>query len=296
VDNPRPGTRRTGRLPDLLGQNPAPAAADVPLVNLTDGGGVPMPAPASAPPSLRSDERGLPSIPWLVAAALLVGVVAFFLWRSRRGSTALASGPNFDLFTAPEPAVAAPEITPPPTAVPKLQTPVPDGVVSTKLRPWLELSCRPLRCILGEEQLTIEFELELYNSGSAAAEGVLVEARLFNAGSAQDQSLGQFFANPLAQGERSLVIAPLNRLAIKSEVVAPREQLQAYQLADKHVFVPVIAFNALYRWGRGEGQTSVSYLLGRDTGGEKLGPLRFDPGTRVFRSIAGRLLPNGLRK
>jgi hypothetical protein len=61
------------------------------------------------------------------------------------------------------------------------------------------------------------------------------------------------------------------------------------------VFVPLIAFNALYRWGSGEGQTSASYLLGRDTKGEKMGPFRIDLGPRIFRSVAGRLLPTGIR-
>ena len=42
--------------------------------------------------------------------------------------------------------------------------------------------------------------------------------------------------------------------------------------------MPLIAFNALYEWGGGKGQTSAAYLVGRETEGEKLGPLRLDIG------------------
>ena len=37
--------------------------------------------------------------------------------------------------------------------------------------------------------------------------------------------------------------------------------------------MPVIAFNALYRWASGEGQTSASYRIGIDTGAYQSGVL-----------------------
>ena len=40
----------------------------------------------------------------------------------------------------------------------------------------------PLRCVLDDERVTVEFEIELFNSGSVPARAVLVEASLFNAG------------------------------------------------------------------------------------------------------------------
>jgi hypothetical protein len=58
----------------------------------------------------------------------------------------------------------------------------------------------------------------------------------------------------------------------------------------------MLALNALYKWSSGsEGQTSASYLLGRDTQGEKLAPFRLDLGPRLFRAVGARLLPSGLR-
>jgi hypothetical protein len=79
-------------------------------------------------------------------------------------------------------------------------------------------------------------------------------------------------------------------------VVVPLAQVQRYDIGGKQVFVPVIAFNALYRWSGGEGQTSASYLVGRDMQSDKLAPFRLDLGSRVFRGLAARLLPAGLRQ
>ncbi len=56
--------------------------------------------------------------------------------------------------------------------------------------------------------MTVEFELELMNSGSAAARAILIEATLFNAGPNQDAEIGRFFANPVGEGDR---IAPSSR-------------------------------------------------------------------------------------
>jgi hypothetical protein len=153
----------------------------------------------------------------------------------------------------------------------------------------------PLRCIVEDTQVTFDFELELFNSGSAPARGVLVEATVFNASPAQDREISAFFAKPVGEGERIAEIPPLKRLTLRSQVVAPRDTVQIFEVAGRQVFVPLIAFNALYRWGASEGQSSVSYLLGRDTKGEKMAPFRLDLGPRVFRGVGARPLPVGVR-
>lgn len=241
-------------------------------------------------------EHKFPVIPWLLAALALGAGGAFLFWRNRsREALAGAGGAQVDAFVAPEPAPVprrAPVPTPP---APKPPAPASLGVVSTRLRPWVEIAFQPLRCILETERVMVEFELELFNSGSGPARAVLAEATLFNAGPVQDQEIGAFFANPVGEGERIVVIPPLKRVAIKTQVAVPSDRIQAYELAGRQVFVPVIAFNVLYNWSGGEGQTSVSYLLGRDTKGEKMGPFRLDLGPRIFRGITGRLLPNGVR-
>ena len=152
-----------------------------------------------------------------------------------------------------------------------------------------------MRCVVDGGQATIEFELELFNSGSAPARAVLVEATLFNAGPNQDSEIGAFFANPVGEGERIISIAPLKRMVLRPKVTIAREQVQEFEVGGRKVFVPLIAFNALYRWSGGDGQSSIGYLVGRDTKSEKLAPFRLDLGPRVFRGLGARLLPTGVR-
>jgi len=160
----------------------------------------------------------------------------------------------------------------------------------------MDIGFHPLRCVVEEDKVSVDFELELFNSGSAAARAVLAEASLFSAGPAQDQQMAAFFANPVGEGERIVVIPPLKRVAMRTQVFAPRDQVQLYELAGRQLFVPLIAFNLLYKWAGGDGQTSASYLLGRDTKGEKMGPFRLDLGPRIFRGVGARLLPAGVRQ
>lgn len=254
--------------------------------------------------------RGLPLWPWLLAAIALGAAGAFLFWRSR--SREAFAGPQFDVFSAPEPAPApppqpgapqpaaappsarAPQTAPAPTS--KRPPPaIPGGVVSTGLRPSIEIALQPLRCIVDETRVTFEFEIDLFNAGNAPARGVLVEASMFNAGPTQEKDLGAFFARPEGEGERIAAIPPLQRMTLRSQVVAPRDTVQVLEIGERQVCIPLIAFNALYRWSAGEGQTSAAYLLGRDMKGKKMAPFRLDLGPRVFRAVGARLLPNEVR-
>lgn len=154
---------------------------------------------------------------------------------------------------------------------------------------------QPLRCLVEDSQVTIEFEIELFNAGAAPARAVLAEASLMNAGATQDQELITFFANPVGAGERLEAIPPMRRINLTSRVVAPRTAIQEYDVAGRKAFVPVIAFNTLYEWSGGKAQTSAAYLVGRETKGEKLGPLHLDLGARTFTSLGARALPATVR-
>jgi len=154
---------------------------------------------------------------------------------------------------------------------------------------------QPLRCLVEDDQVTIEFEVELFNAGTAPARAVLAEASLLNASAADGQELAAFFANPAGAGERIDAIAPMKRLAITSQVVTPRSAIQEYELGGRKSFVPVVAFNALYEGSGGKAQSSIAYLVGRETNGDKLGPLHLDAGKREFRGLGARPLPTGVR-
>jgi len=175
---------------------------------------------------------------------------------------------------------------PPPR--PASPAPSPAGIVSTRLRPWLDIAFSPGRCVVEEDKATIQFDVVVHNSGGAPARDVLIEASMFNAGPTQDEEIGAFFAHPVAKGDRIPAIPPLKRVALKSAVSLSRDQLRQFEVAGRSLFVPLVGFNALYRWSGGEGQTSASYLVGRDTNGEKMAPLRLDLGPRIFRGLGAR--------
>lgn len=279
--------------PAALPTMPAPVVQRAP-VNATTATVIPSPDAAL------SSERHLLIWPWILAALVLGAAAAFLFWRNRTHRHAFAGGPQLDLFAAPEPAptpapAPRPAFAPPPKAAP----PAPAaGIVSTALRPWIEIGVQPLRCIVTDATATIEFELDLFNSGSAPARDVHVSAVVVNAGPDQDRDLTAFFARPAGPGERIAAIPPLKHVTVTTQLSVARSEIQPLEIGGRQVFVPLIAFNAIYLRGAGagDGQTSVAYLVGRDNQGEKLAPFRLDLGARQFRGLGARLLPNGVRR
>jgi hypothetical protein len=136
----------------------------------------------------------------------------------------------------------------------------------------------------------------LLNSGTASARQVLIEAMMINAGPTQEKDIAKFFANPVGEGDRIPLLAPLKQVALKPKLTVPLSSVRVLDAGGRKVFVPLIAFNALYDWGRDQGQTSCAYLVGRDTKGEKMAPFRLDLGPRVFRGVAALELPGAIRR
>ena len=264
---------------------PAPAAQATPsFVDEAEA------APALAP------EQGLLLWPWLLAAMMLGAGGAFLFWRNRARAS-YAGGPQYDAFVAPEPAPRPRAPAPVPRAAPAQPAPSPSpGLVTTRLRPWLDLTFTPVRCIVEEQQVRFEFELSLFNSGSAPARDVLIEAVTINAGPTQEQEIATFFARVKGEGDRIQSISPLKRVDLRPQVVMAMDKLRVLEAGGRRVFVPLIAFNALYDWsGKRSARTSAAYLLGRETESDKLAPFRLDLGPRVYRGIGARTLPTAIR-
>ena len=290
---------------EVMAAAPPAMAASVPA---------PAPAVAESPASFPTDtasstatlapQRGFGILPWLLAAAVL-GAGAAFLFFRNRSRHALAAGPQLDLFAPPEPQPApmpprAAPLPPQPAPQPRPAAPAPKpsnpaGIVSSGLRGWLELAMHPTRCVVEDHQVTIEFDLELFNSGSAAVRGILVEAVMLNAGPAQEQEINAFFGKPAGGGDRIDMLGPLKRMTLNTRVVTSREHVRTFKVGEREVFVPLLAFNAHYRAGSTDGQTAVSYLVGRDGNGQKMAPFRLDLGPRLFRGLGARLLPVSVR-
>ena len=259
-------------------------------------------------------------LPWLLAAAALAAAVGFLLWL-RRPRQATAGGPAFDAFepsqppartpTPPQVSPAVPAATgfvttrlsaerePPPQALPRAPVEVPanpTGIVSARLRPWLEVTVIPVACRVDDERVEFEFEIEILNSGAGPARDARVQASLFNAGPTQEQDIGAFMARPEISDAPLAVIPPLQRMSFRTSLIASRASMQVFEAGGRQLFVPIIAFNATYRWSGGEGQTSGSYLLGRESGAEKLAPLRADLGRGAIGGLGTRPLPTAVRR
>jgi hypothetical protein len=276
-----------------------PAAASPPPVSL-------RPELAGAPLPLDAEHRLL-LWPWLLAAFVAAAAAAFLFWRNR-SRHAFAGGPDVDLFVAPEPAPGpkapqpaarapqpAPQQQPAPAPAPP-KDPLTAGLVTSSLRANMEIAVHPSRCVLTDDSVTIEFELEVFNSGNSPARAIAIEGIMLNAGAEQEQDLGAFFARAAVAGNRIDVIQPISRMTFPTQVVMPREAMQPIEMGGRDVFVPLLAFNAIYRSGSIEGQTSASFLVGRDGSGDKLGPFPLNLGPRIFRGLGARALPLGVRR
>jgi hypothetical protein len=275
-------------------------------------------APSASP---LAPEGGLLSWPWIAALIALTGGGAYIAW-SRRGQRQRYGDPGRMAFAGLVPDAEAkpapvPPVRPRPDPVPPRGQPAPrpdpvppkpasaprpdpasDGlIVSTALKPELNVLFQPDRAVVTENEVLLQFDVVLTNSGSAPARDVLVEAKLVPAYAGQDQEIATFFKQPQATGDRMATIPPLGKVALKSAVRLPIDQLRSFEVEGRTLFVPLVAFNVLFRSGVGEGQASASYLVGRGNDeDEKLAPFRLDLGPRIFRGLSARPHSMGLTR
>lgn len=278
-----------------------------------------------------SNSDGFWSWPWLAALIALIGGAAFIAWSRRSKDRRHADParmafaglvPDTDVGLAPIPparrradpvpprAQPAPRPDPipprtqpeprpdpvPPVVAPQPRPPVDDGLIkSTALKPELNFQFVPDRAVVTEREVMLQFDVVLTNSGAAPARDVLVEAKLVPAHAGQDQEIAAFFQQPQATGDRMAGIPPLGKVSLKSVVRLPLDQLHSFEVDGRRLFVPLVAFNILFRGSGGEGQASASYLVGRGNDeDEKLAPFRLDLGPRIFRGLSARPHSMGL--
>ena len=171
-----------------------------------------------------------------------------------------------------------------------------DGlIVSTRLKPELNVQLLPDRVVVTDQEVMLQFDVVLTNTGSAPARDLLVEARLVTAHAGQDQEIADFFQMPPGNGDRMAGIAPLGKISLKSVVRLPLEMVQSFEAEGRRLFVPLVAFNIVFRSSGGEGRASASFLIGRGSEeDERLAPFRLDLGPRVFRGLVARAHSIGL--
>jgi len=303
LDVPVSSNEVTPSLPLDVTTNPAPQPS-------YDGAASQSEAPLST-------DGGFFSWPWLAALAALIGGGAFIGW-SRRGRRQRHGDPGRLAFAGlvtdtevepapipparprPDPVPPRAQPAPRPDPVPPKPAPKPssDGmIVSTGLKPQLNVQFQPDRAVVTEQEVMLQFDVILTNSGSAPARDVLVDAKLVPAYAGQDQEIAAFFQQPHDGGDRMAGIPPLGKIALKSAVRLPIDQLHSFKVEGRTLFVPLVAFNILFRSGAGEGQASASFLVGRGNDeDEKLAPFRLDLGPRIFRGLSSRPHSIGLSR
>jgi len=256
------------------------------------------PAPTTGLAPSADDRQPVPWA-WIFAAIAAALGVGFVFWRQKQGGKAgYAAGSRgvSDLVARPAaPAPRAPPASPraPPPPRPPAARPPADaslGLVASRLRPKLAFELRPIRAETDAQSgAAVLFDVIVTNSGSAPARDVLVEAQLINAGPRQDEEIGRFFREPVGQGERLAMIPPMGRISIKTRLTIAPDQMRPIELEGRRLFVPLIAFNALYRWSGGEDQDSASFLVGRgNDDSAKMAPFRLDQGARSWTGLGAR--------
>ena len=314
------GSQLPARQPDSTASNslgPQPVSPSLPLEVTTE----PAPQPGfgeDSPPASPSMDPAGQSLPWPWIAVLiaLIGGGGFIAW-SRRGRRQRYADPGRMAFAglAPEvvpdakpfpPARPRPDPVPPRAQPQPRPDPIPPQpaakpadaglIVSTRLKPQLNVEFNPDRVVVTDQEVMLQFEIVIANVGSAPARDVLVEGRLFTAHVGQDQEIATFFQNPTVDGDRMTSIAPLGRISLKSVARLPIDQVNKFEASGRKMFVPLVGFNILYRFGSGDGHASASFLVGRgNEKDEKLAPFRIDLGPRIFRGLASRPHSIGLQ-
>lgn len=208
--------------------------------------------------------------------------------------------------TAPlRPQSAGPVAAPtPPVPTPSGPTPsrVPDalagGIVASGLKPRIELELLPLGVATDAAgAVALMCDIVVVNRGSAPARDVLVEARLINAGPNTDAEVERFFLRQPTSGERLPPIAPMSRASVRVRLAVAAADLAPLVVEGRHLLVPIVAINALYRSGGAEVVESSSFLVGRgDAEAGKLAPFRLDLGARNWTGLAARLHSTGLKR
>jgi hypothetical protein len=322
-----PPERSVGTAAPSAGRVPSPPAATQSTTRDSTPGQQVGPAatgtlasPGAAAAVLPPIEEGFSFLPWLAALLLAVGAGTIFLFLRRRQAEAAGVGeidivsprvaeprseparPSQDLPPQPGPAAAAPrhDPAPAPNPAPAAQpAPPSDGgaIVSTGLRPWLEVELTPDRALLDDEGAAIAFNVTLFNSGSAPARDVSIQACLINAGAQQDSELGEFYGRERQPGDTIPVIAPFARIPLRTAGRLPKDSIREYEVEGRRLFMPMVAVSTRYRWSSGEGQTGASFMVGKGKDEDaRLAPLRTDQGPRSWQALGARRYEKGLRR
>lgn len=276
---------------------PAPAIVPQPEPQPTPET-APQPAPQSVEPPLAPASEST-SWTWVAAglAALAAAVAAAWLLR-RRPRTGDGEEDSFvEVESTPSAPPAAAAKPPAPRPAPPRPAPAPPpGPVPTS-RPQIDLAMEVRGARLSLMGATIDYTLVVHNRGERAAEDILIRSFIANADAAQQGGLAQFFAGQRGLPTHSIVsVAPGEGARLTGELRLLPDQIAPVQMGDRALLIPLVAFDAQYRWTdesddpAGQGRTGRAFIVGQEKTppADRLAPFRIDLGPRQYRTPGSR--------
>jgi hypothetical protein len=281
--------------PPAAAAPPEPAAPAVENQTLPPTENATAPAavePAAVEPAPLAPAEGSASHwPWIAAAAVAVALIGAFLWLRRRKPEAIeeqAYEPTAEPAPAPQPKA-------PPAPVPPARKPEPSPVATD--RPWLDIAMEVQAARLTLMGATIGYTLKIHNRGPRPAEDILVRSLIANVDAQQQALFPQFFAGETGLPVHSAVaIAPGETQTLRGELRLDAQQIAPIPMGQRALLIPLIAFDAQYRWTdeagetQGTGRTGRAFIVGEEQTPpvERLSPFRLDLGPRQYRTPGSR--------
>ena len=288
-----------------LSPQPAPAEPAAP-----QAAPAPTPAaPANEPPLSPPDASS--SLGWIAGAIALLAAALVAAWLFLRRRPEEAQQPYEEPEAAPPPPAVKPVPAPPashpaaakpvpvpPAPQPKAPAPAPAPAATTAERPWIDLTLEVRSARLSLMGATIGYTLTLHNRGQRGADDILVRTFIANADVNQQAQLQQFFAGAVGLPAHSAVsLAPGQGHSLTGELRLLPDQIAPVQMGDRALLIPLIAFDAQYRWSDepdaapvGSGRTGRAFIVGQEKTppADRLAPFRLDQGPRQFRTPGSR--------
>ena len=256
---------------------PAPAAGSRPAA--TPIAPAVVPTAAIAAPAAPDDRTG-----WAVGAGLVLLAAAAIGWWYRRGKGRRAVAGQ-DAPQAVQPMRTVQPVAPPP---PPSLPPEPAPVAAD--RAHVSFTLHPRRAGLNLLSATVEGELLVRNTGAAPATGIRIGATLIGATAGPEGDVAAVFAQPVVRPVTPpFALAPGEERRVRVVVALPRAEIRSLAASGRAMFVPVVAVNALYRTGIGEGQAAQAFAVGVErVDSAKLAPFWLDQPPRMYDGLGLR--------
>ena len=301
----RPAARPAPQAPPREAPAPAPVQSASPVEPAAPAEPAlePQAAPPAAPP-VAEPPLSAPAepAPWrwisIGLAAIVAAIGGLLIWRRRRST---AEEGWRDEPVIPEGGTATPAPSPPepePAPAPAIPpTPAAPASADISARPWIELTMEVRSARLSLMGATIAYALNVRNRGEQPAEDILIRSLIANADASQQTLLQLFFAGAAGLPSHSIVsIASGESQGLTGELRLLPDQIAPVQMGDRALLIPLVAFDAQYRWTNaqgapdGTGRTGRAFIVGQEKSppADRLSPFRLDLGPRQYRMPGSR--------